>query len=58
MLGAYNVTDTDRVLPYQALRDVGLDPESVVDRITGEKPDGYLDAFHLPPYQAFWLTAP
>ena len=28
MLGAYNVTDTDRVLPYQALRDVGLDPEA------------------------------
>jgi amylosucrase len=57
MLGAYNVTDTDRVLPYQALRDVGLDPETVVDRITGEKPDGYYDAFHLPPYAALWLTA-
>ena len=26
MLGAYNVTDSDRVLPYQALRDVGLRP--------------------------------
>ncbi len=35
MLGAYNVTDTDRVLPYQALREVGLDPDDVVDRITG-----------------------
>ena len=28
MLGAYNVTDTDRVLPYQALREVGLDPDA------------------------------
>ncbi len=58
MLGAYNVTDTDRVLPYQALRDAGLDPETVVDRITGNHPDGYLDAFHLPPYAVLWLTAP
>jgi amylosucrase len=57
MLGAYNVTDTDRVLPYRALRDVGLDPERVVDRITGEKPDGYYEAFHLPPYAVLWLTA-
>ena len=35
MLAAYNVTDTDRVLPYQVLRDLGLDPGHVVDRITG-----------------------
>ncbi len=58
MLAAYNVTDSDRVLPYQALHDAGLDPETVVDRITGSHPDGYLDAFHLPPYAALWLTAP
>ncbi len=56
MLGAYNVTDTDRVLPYQVLRDLGLDPGHVVDRITGRRPDGYPDALHLPPYQALWLT--
>ncbi|WP_027860318.1 alpha-amylase family protein [Marmoricola sp. URHB0036] len=57
MLSAYNVTDTDRVLPYQALREVGLDPGQVVDRITGERPDGYTEAFHLPPYAVLWLTA-
>ena len=56
MLGAYNVTDTDRVLPYQALREVGLDPDDVVDRITGNRPDGYYEAFHLPPYAVLWLT--
>ena len=57
MLGAYNVTDTDRVLPYRALRDVG--PGSRGSR----RPDhrgaarGYYEAFHLPPYAVFWLTA-
>ena len=55
--GAYNVTDTDRVLPYRSLRDAGLDPEAVVDRITGKRPDGYYEAFHLPPYAVLWLTA-
>jgi len=57
LLEAYNVTDSDRVLPYRALRDVGLDPERVVDRLTGEKPDGYYEAFHLPPYAVLWLTS-
>ena len=45
------------MLPYRALRDVGLDPEAVVDRITGAKPDGYYEAFHLPAYAVLWLTA-
>jgi amylosucrase len=57
MLGAYNVTDTHRVLPHQALREVGLDPGGVIDRITGDEPDAYPEAFHLPPYRALWLTA-
>ncbi len=56
MLGAYNVTDTDRVLPHRALRDAGLDPEQVVDRITGARPTGHDEAFHLAPYQACWLV--
>lgn len=45
------------MLPYRALRDVGLDPEHVVDRLTGEKPDGYHEAFHLSPYAVLWLTS-
>ena len=56
MLGAYNVTDTPRVLPDQVLRQVGLDPQHVVDRITGERPGSVNEAIHLAAYQAVWLT--
>jgi amylosucrase len=57
MLGAYNVTASDRWVWGDRLRAVGLDPQHSVDRISGHAPqiDGPGDV-RLGPYQAVWLT--
>ena len=59
MVGAYNVTATDRWVWGDRLRAVGLDPHDSVDRISGAAPElaGPGDV-RLRPYQAVWLTAP
>ncbi len=56
MLGAYNVTDSPRSVPFEVLHDLGLDPTGVVDRISGAVPSLWGDAVQLPPYAAVWLT--
>ena len=58
MVSAYNVTATERWVWGDRLRDLGLDPDSCVDRISGEAPHlaGPGDV-RLRPYQAVWLTA-
>ena len=57
MVGAYNVTASDRWVWGDRLRAVGLDPQRSVDRITGHAPrtEGPGDV-RLGPYQAIWLT--
>ena len=56
LLGAYNVTDHPAHVPHQLLRDLGLEPDRVVDRITGRAPESWDDAVQLPAYGAVWLT--
>ncbi len=57
MLGAYNVSDRPAQLPHDVLRDLGLAPGHVVDRITGKAPESHDDAVQLPPYGVLWLTS-
>ena len=56
MLGVYNVTDSQRSVPVEVLRETGLVPDEVVDRVTGERPSWRGDSLELPPYAALWLT--
>ena len=56
MLGAYNVTDTPRSVPEVLLTELGLSPDDVVDRITGEPPIRQGSNLVLPPYGVLWLT--
>ncbi len=58
MVSAYNVTATERWVWGDRLRDLGLDPDRCVDRVSGEPPHlaGPGDV-RLRPYQAVWLTA-
>jgi amylosucrase len=56
MLGAYNVADRPGHVPHQLLRDLGLEPGRVVDRITGRAPESWDDAVQLPAYGVVWLT--
>ncbi len=56
MLGVYNVSDTPRHVPVEVLHEVGLSPDHVVDRITGEPPPWRGDSLELAPYAALWLT--
>src|SRR4051794_27135571 len=63
MLGAYNVAPEPRHVPLSVLRDCGLDPGAVLDRLTGDRPEGAApdirdDAVQLPAYGAAWLTGP
>lgn len=57
MVGAYNVTATERWVWGDRLRALGLDPHRSTDRITGDPPHlaGPGDV-RLRPYQAVWLT--
>ena len=57
MLGAYNVTPGPRHVPLDVLRELGLDPESVVDHVSGSTPVLHDDAVQLAPYACVWLTA-
>lgn len=57
MLGAYNVTPGPRHVPLDVLRELGLDPESVVDHVSGSTPVLQDDAVQLAPYACVWLTA-
>ena len=57
MLGAYNVTPGPRHVPLAVLRDLGLDPDSVVDHVSGSTPVLHDDAVQLAPYACVWLTA-
>lgn len=56
MVGAYNMTGTERWVWGDRLRAVGLDPQHCVDRISGSAPElaGPGDV-RLRPYQAVWL---
>jgi amylosucrase len=57
MVGAYNVTSTERWVWGDRLRAVGLDPHHSIDRITGTAPElAALGDVRLRPYQAIWLT--
>ena len=57
MLGAYNVTPEPRHVPHWVLRDLGLDPDTVVDHVSGTRPTLRDEAVQLPPYAAAWLTS-
>ncbi len=57
MLGCYNVADSPRHVPVEVLAEVGLDPERLVDRLTGEPPVVRGGAVPLAAYAAAWLTA-
>ncbi len=58
MVGAYNMTDSDRWVWGSRLRDSGIDPLDCQDRLSGRAPhlDGPGDV-RLRPYQAVWLTS-
>lgn len=56
MLGAYNVSREPRHVPFEVLWSVGLDPATVVDHLSGERPEAWDDAVQLPPYGAAWLV--
>jgi amylosucrase len=58
MLGVYNVMDEPRHVPLWVLRDLGLDPATVHDHISGSTPTIDEDAVQLAPYACGWLTAP
>jgi amylosucrase len=57
MLGVYNVMPEPRHVPLSVLRELGTDPESVVDHVSGTRPVVRDDALQLAPYAAGWLTA-
>jgi amylosucrase len=56
MLGAYNVTPEPRHVPLWVLRDLQLDPGTVVDHVSGSTPTLRDEAVQLAPYAAVWLT--
>ncbi len=56
MLGAYNVRDEPRHVPFAVLRDLGLDPAQVVDHLAGSPPHVQDDGVQLAPYAAAWLV--
>jgi amylosucrase len=56
MLGAYNVMPEPRHVPGDLLAGLGLDPATVVDRISGDRPYVRDGAVQLGPYEALWLT--
>ena len=59
LLALYNVTDTERPFPAWRLYDVGLEPSTVVDALTGVAPrvDEHGN-YRLAPYAALWLVGP
>ncbi|MFL6135631.1 MAG: alpha-amylase family protein [Nocardioidaceae bacterium] len=57
MLGAYNVTPEPRHVPLWVLRELQLDPGTVVDHVSGTTPTLRDEAVQLAPYVAAWLTA-
>jgi amylosucrase len=57
MLGAYNVTPESRHVPLWVLRELQLDPGTVVDHVSGTTPTLHDEAVQLAPYAAVWLTA-
>ncbi len=57
MLGAYNVMPEPRHVPLTVLYELGLDPASVLDHVSGSTPQVRDEAVQLSPYQAVWLTA-
>ena len=58
MLGAYNVMPEPRHVPEDLLGTLGLDPATVVDRLSGRRPVVRDHGVQLAPYDALWLTAP
>lgn len=61
MLAAYNVTEQDRPVPESVLREAGLDPDRVEDRLSGTRPvlhDSEGERLlRLTAYQPVWLVA-
>ncbi len=58
MLGAYNVMPEPRHVPGDLLAGLGLDVDTVVDRLSGSTPRVRDGSVQLAPYDALWLTAP
>jgi len=56
LLGAYNVTDSERRVPSEVLAWLGLDPTQVIDHVTGAAPKLHSGDLVLPPYAAVWVT--
>jgi amylosucrase len=57
MLGAYNMLPEPRHVPLAVLHELGIDPATVVDHVSGSIPVIRDDAVQLAPYAAVWLTA-
>ncbi len=55
VLGAYNVAPELRHVPLDVVRQLGLDPDRLVDHLTGAAPRISDGAVQLTPYQAVWL---
>ena len=58
MLGAYNVMPEPRHVPGDLLAGLGLDVNTVADRLSGSAPRVRDGSVQLAPYDALWLTAP
>jgi amylosucrase len=58
MLGAYNVMPEPRHVPLAVLHELGIDPATVVDHVSGSTPVIRDEAVQLAPYASVWLTAP
>jgi len=60
MLGVYNVTERRGAVPLRRLHDVGLDPPTALDVLTGTHPAAGVDAdadATVEPYGAWWLVS-
>ena len=57
LLAAFNVTATPRPVPDRVLDWLGLEPDQLVDHLTGSAPGVVDGGLMLEPYQAVWITA-
>jgi amylosucrase len=56
LLGAYNLTDTERVVTGDVLDWLDLDPSTLHDHLAGAAPTLRGGEVVLPPYAAAWIT--
>lgn len=57
LLGAYNVTDTERWVPPDVFYWLGLDTGRLVDHLDPDGPQVSSGSVRIAPYRAAWLTA-